>query len=175
MYFQNTDFIFYDPNPFCAHFRRLHISLKIRVKRVESIKNKMCIFTIRETFVFSSICQKYQGTQIKAFLCFELKGGWKREGDYDHKTAFIWVPWHFLHMLNKTKVSRLVKTHILCFKTLLLLACYLRDTISISFKMHKKGRGQKKIKCVFLPYEKLSFYKAYAKIVRVPSNPPPLH
>ena len=47
----------------------------------------MCIFTIQETFVLSSICQKYQGTQIKAFLCFELKGGWKREGDCDHKTA----------------------------------------------------------------------------------------
>ena len=30
-----------------------------------------------------------------------------------------------------------------------------------------------KIKCVFLPYEKLLFYQAFAKNVRVPSKPPP--
>ena len=29
------------------------------------------------------------------------------------------------------------------------------------------------MKCVFLPYKKILFYQAYAKNVRVPSNPPP--
>ena len=141
MYFQNTDIIFYDPNPFCAYFRRKHISLKIRAKRVGTIIDKMCILIIRETFVLSNICLKCQHTQIKAFLCFELKGGWKREGDCDHKTAFIWVSWHFWYMLDKTKVSCLVKIHILSFMTFPLFARFLRDTLSISFKMRKKGRG----------------------------------
>ena len=132
MHFPNTDFIFYNPNPFSAYFRRLRISLKIRAKRERTIKNKMCVFNLKETFVLSSICQKCQDTKIKAFLCFELEGGWKREEDRDHKTAFIWVFWHFLHMLVKTKVFYLVKTHILCFITLPLFAHYLRDTISIA-------------------------------------------
>ena len=144
MYFQNTDFIFHDPNPLSAYFRRLHISLKIRAKRVKAIRNKKCVFTIRETFVLSSLCKKCQHTQIKAFLCFELKGGSKREGDCDHKTAFIWVLWYILHMLDKTKVFYLVKIHILSFMTPPLFARYLRDTIYISFKMRKKGRGHKK-------------------------------
>ena len=104
-----------------------HISLKICAKRVGVIKNKMCVFTIQETFVVLSICQKCQGTQIKAFLCFILKGGWKMEGGL--QTAFIWVLWHFWHMLDKTKISCFVKTQILSF---------------ISFKMCKKGRGQKR-------------------------------
>ena len=77
-------------------------------------------------------------------------------------------------MLDKTKVSRLVKTHILFFMTLPLFARFLRDTLSISFKMRKKGKGTKK-KCVILSYAKLLFYQTYAKNVRVPSNPPPLH
>ena len=143
------------------------------LKYAEKGRNhKMCVFTIRETFVSSSICQKCQGTQIKSFLCFQLKGGWKREGGCDHKTAFIWVPWHFLHMLDKTKVSDLVKTHILSFMTPPLFARILRDTISIS-ENSQKGEGSYKIKCVFLPYEKLLFSQAYAKNVRVPSKPPP--
>ena len=152
MYFQNTDFIFYDPNPFSAYFSRLHISLKIWAKRVGTIKNKMCVFSIQETFVLSSICQKCQGTRIK--------GGWKREGDCDHKTALIWVPWHFLHMLDNTKVSCMVKTHILSFMTPPLFAHILRDTCIYR-------------KCVFLPYKKLLLYQAYAKNVRVPSKLPP--
>ena len=40
-----------------------------------------------------------------------------------------------------------------------------------SLKCAKRGGGTKK-KCVFLPYEKLLFYQAYAKNVRVPSKPP---
>ena len=46
-----------------------------------------------------------------------------------HKTAFIWVPWHFWHMLDKTKVSCMVKTHILSFMTPTLFECNLRDYI----------------------------------------------
>ena len=75
MYFQNTDFIFYDPNPFCTYIRKQHICLKIRAKRVGTITNKMCIFTIRETYFFIKHMPKMSCTQIKAFLCFELKGG----------------------------------------------------------------------------------------------------
>ena len=37
----------------------------------------------------------------------------------------------------------------------------------------QKGEGARKIKCVFLPYEKCLFYQAGAKNVRVPSKPPP--
>ena len=109
----------------------------------------MCVFTIRETIVFSSICQKCQGTQIKAFLCFELKGGWKREGDCDHKTASIRVKTVFSPMVYKSNVSFLPKTHILLYMTLPLFARFLRDTLSISFKMRKKGRWNKNKMCVF--------------------------
>ena len=133
----------------------------------------MCVFTLQETFVLSSICQKCQHTRIKAFLCIEVKWGWKREGDCDHKTACIWVPWHFMHILDKTKVFYLVKTHILSFMTRPIFARYLRDTISISFKMRKKGMGHKRLNVFFLTNEKLLFSQGYAKNVRVPSNPPP--
>ena len=44
------------------------VSLKKRAKRGGVIKDKMCVFTILETFVLSSINQKCQGSQIKAFL-----------------------------------------------------------------------------------------------------------
>ena len=56
---------------------------KYAQRRVEVIRDKMCILSIQETFDSSSICQKCQNTQIKVFLCFELK----RDGDCDHKTA----------------------------------------------------------------------------------------
>ena len=104
----------------------------------------MCIFKIRETFFSQAYAKNVRVFQIKAFLCFELKGGWKREGDCNQKTAFIWEPWHFWHMLNKTKVSPIVKTHILSCMTPPLFARFLRDMLSISFKMRKKGRGHKK-------------------------------
>ena len=98
-------------------------------------------------FVLLSICKKCRSTQIKAFLCFKIMGGWK---SCNHKTAFIWVPWHFCHMLDKTKVSCLVKTHILSFMTPSLFARFLRYTLYISFKLRKKGRGHNKIEmCIF--------------------------
>ena len=78
------------------------LSPKIRAERVRVIKDKICIFIIRETFVLSSICQKCQHTQIKAFLCFGIKEkNTKRGGSLyfsfnsKHKNAFIWVPWQF--------------------------------------------------------------------------------
>ena len=49
----------------------------IRAKRVRVIKDKICILKIQDTFVLSRICQKCQGTQIKAFLCFKLKEEYK--------------------------------------------------------------------------------------------------
>jgi hypothetical protein len=49
------------------------ISLKIGTKMVEVIK-KYGFFTIQETFVLSSICQKCQGTQIKVRLLGAEKG-----------------------------------------------------------------------------------------------------
>ena len=51
------------------------------------------------------------------------------------------------HMLDKTKVSSLVKTHILSFMTPLLFPRFLRETLSISFKMLKKGREHKNKMC----------------------------
>ena len=78
-------------------------------------------------------------------------------------------------MVYKSNVSCFPKTHILCIMTPPLFARFLRDTLSISFKKRKKGEGAQKINCVFLPYEKLLFYQAYAINVRVPSNPSPLH
>ena len=72
-YNKNTHFIFYGSYPFCAYFERYMLSPKIRAKRVRVIKDKLCIFIIRETFVLLSICQKCQHTQIKAFLCFGIK------------------------------------------------------------------------------------------------------
>ena len=85
-----------------------------------------------------------QDSQIKVFLCFELKGGWKREGDYDHKTAFIWEPWLFRHMLDKIKSFLYGKNTNFILYEPFPFARFLRDTLSITFKMHKKGRGQKK-------------------------------
>ena len=112
------------------------LSPKIRAKRVRVIKDKICIFIIRETFVLSSICQKCQHTQIKAFLCFGIKE--KRGGSLyssfnsKHKNAFIWVPWHFWHISNKTKVSCIFKIQILSFMTLTLFARILGDSIYLS-------------------------------------------
>ena len=69
-----TQIFFLWPLPFCAYFERYMQSPKIRAKRVGVIKDKICILKIQDTFVLSSICQKCQVTQIKAFLRFELKG-----------------------------------------------------------------------------------------------------
>ena len=129
------------------------LSPKIRAKRVRVIKDKMCIFIIRETFVLSNICLKCQHTQIKAFLCFELKGGWKREGDCDHKTAFIWVFWHFWHMLDKTKVSCLVKTHFLSFITPPFFARFWEMRSLTPLKCAKRGGSMKDKMCVFTIWE----------------------
>ena len=67
------------PNPISADFKILHISLKIHTKRIGTIK-KMCVFTLQETFVLSSICQKCQGTPIKAFLSFVIKEKYTKRG-----------------------------------------------------------------------------------------------
>ena len=63
------------------------------------IKDKTCILKTQDTFFLSRICQKCQGTQIKAFLCFGIdKKNTKRGGSLyssfnsKHKNAFIWVP-----------------------------------------------------------------------------------
>ena len=80
--------------PFYAYFERYMLSLKICAKKGRGI------------------CQKCQGTQIKAFLSFGIKEGNTNRGcslyspfNSKHKNAFIWVPWHFWHMRNKTKES----------------------------------------------------------------------
>ena len=132
----------------------------------------MSIFTIRETFVLSSICQKCQDSQIKEFLCFKLKGGWKREGDCNHKTAFIWEPWNF-YMLDKIQVFCMVKTHILSFMTPPLFVRFLRDMLSFSFKMRKKGRGHKKNVCFYLT-RNFYFIKHMPKMSGFQVTPSPL-
>ena len=62
-----THIFYFMPPPLFAHFKE-SVSLKKRAKRGGVIKDKMCILTKQETFVLSSICQKCQGTQIKAVL-----------------------------------------------------------------------------------------------------------
>ena len=112
------------------------LSPKIRAKRVRVIKDNICILKIQDTFVLSLICQKCQGTQIKLFLCFELKEEYKEPPLFSlipkHKNAFIWVCWHFWHMLDKTKVSHMIKIQILSFMTLTLSAHILGDSIYLS-------------------------------------------
>ena len=49
------------------------ISPKIRAKRVGVKKDKICIFTIQDTFLLSSICKECQGYQWKAFFIFVPK------------------------------------------------------------------------------------------------------
>ena len=80
------------------------ISLKIGTKMVEVIK-KYGFFTIQETFVLSSICQKCQGTQIQAILCFELKGDEKGRGTAITKLLQIGLKWWFWPMVYKSNVS----------------------------------------------------------------------
>jgi hypothetical protein len=48
--------------------------------RVGVIKDKIYILKIQDTFVLSSICQKCQGTQIKAFLSFGIKEKYTQRG-----------------------------------------------------------------------------------------------
>ena len=141
-------------------------SLKIRAKRVGAIKDKICILKKQDTFVLSSICQKCQGTQIKEFLRFELKGEYKEPLLFVYfslipkdKNAFMWVPWHFLHMLDKTKVSCIFKIQIF--------SAYFRR-LHISLKIRVKRERTIKMKCVFLSYKKLVSYQAYAKNVSIP-------
>ena len=78
-----THILFLWPHPFCTYFERYMLSTKIRAKRVGVIKDKICILKIQDTFVLSRICKKSQGTQIKVFLCFELKG--------EHKEPHLFV------------------------------------------------------------------------------------
>ena len=72
-------------------------------KRVGVIKDKMCILTKQETFVLSSICLKCQHTQIKAFLCFELKGDGKGRGTAITKQLLFGYPDIFGICLIKQK------------------------------------------------------------------------
>ena len=132
MYDKNTHFIFYSPYPFCAYFERYMLSPKIRAKRVRVIKDNICILKIQDTFVLSLICQKCQDTQIKAFLCFKRWLFVFFSLIPKHKNAFIWVCWHFWHMLEKTKVSRMIKIQILSFMTQTLFARILGDSIYLS-------------------------------------------
>ena len=92
------------PLPFLRVFERYRLSPKIRAKRVGVKKYKIYILKIQDTFVISSICQKCQDTQIKAFLYFRMREGTQRATSLPvpflilkDKSSFIWVPWHFLH------------------------------------------------------------------------------
>ena len=51
--------------PLFVHFKggRERTSEKNAQKGEGAQKNKMCVFTIQETFVLSSICQKCQGSE----------------------------------------------------------------------------------------------------------------
>ena len=131
-YGKNKYFIF-NGNPFCAYFERYMRSPKIQAKSFRVIKDKICILKKKNTFVLSYICQKCQGTRIKAFLSFGIKAF-----NSKHKNAFIRVPWHFLHMHDKTKVSYIFKIQILSFMSPTLFARILGDSIYLS-KCAQKG------------------------------------
>ena len=76
-------FYFYDPYPFCAYFGRYMLSPGLRAKRVGVIKDEICILKIQYTLLLSRIYKKCQYTQLKTFLCFELKR--------EHKEMWLFV------------------------------------------------------------------------------------
>ena len=75
-----THIYFLWPLPFLRLFERYMLSPKIRAKRVGVIKYKTCVLKIQDTFDLKHICQKCQGTQIKAFLSFVIKEGNTKRG-----------------------------------------------------------------------------------------------
>ena len=78
-------------------------------------------------------------------------------------------------MLAKTKVSCMVKTHIFYFIPLPFLRVFKEIRSQPQLKKCAKGGGLIKDKmCVFTIRETF-FIQAYAKNVRVPSKPLPLH
>ena len=83
----------------------------------------MYVLAIRETLLLSYICKKMSESQWKAFLGFQLKGGWKREEDYYHKPATKSEGVN-LPMVNKHNNSCISKTHILSFMTPTLLRVF---------------------------------------------------
>ena len=129
--------------PFLRIFKEIeNVSLKKCAKRGGVIKDKMWVFTIQETFVLSSICKKCQGTKIKAVLWSQSPSLFHPPFNSKHKNAFIWVPWLFWHMLEITKVSCLIKIHILFFMIPTLFACILRDICYLL--KYAQGRGHKR-------------------------------
>ena len=58
-----------------------------------------------------------------------------------HKNVFIWVPWYFWHLHDKTQVSFIFKIHILCFVTSTLFARILGENVIIIYTMKKTGEN----------------------------------
>ena len=111
LYGKNTHFIFYGPYPFCAYSKIYMQSSKIREKRVK----------IQDTFVLSRICQKCQGTQIKAFLSFGINEKYtKRGGSFyspfnsKRKTLLFEYPDIFGICLIKQKCLVFSKSRLFC-------------------------------------------------------------
>ena len=106
-----------------------HISQNTR-KKGRGQKNKMCVFTIQEAFVLSKKCQ---GTQIKAFLCFELKGDEKGRGTAITKLLLFGYPDICGICLIKQKFLVWLKHFF-----------YDPSPFCAFFILRKKGRGNKK-------------------------------
>ena len=74
------------------------------------------------------------------FTFYELKGDEKGRETVITKLLQIGLIWRFLPMVYKSN-SCLLKTHILSLMTPTFFVHFLRDTLSISYKKQKKGRG----------------------------------
>ena len=121
-----------------AHILRDICYLLKYAKRVRVIKDKICILKIHDNFVLWQICHTY--TKMSGYSNKSVYMLWnytKRRGSLyssfnsKHKNAFIWVPGHFWHMRDQTKVFIFYDSKIL------------GDSIYL-LKYAQKGRGHQR-------------------------------
>ena len=74
----------------------------------------MCFDQIKN-FCFIKNMQKMSGYPNTSSFVIAVPLPFSSLLNSKHKNAFIWVCWHFWHMLDKTKVSGMVNIHILYF------------------------------------------------------------
>jgi hypothetical protein len=91
------------------------VYLKKRAKKGGVIKHKMCVLGKQKTLLLYTIGENHHLTRFEAVLWSRSPSLFHSPFNSKHKNAFIWVPWHFWNMLDKTKVSSMVKIHISLF------------------------------------------------------------
>ena len=105
------------------------VSLK-KTRKKGIIKHKMCALDIQEhiyILIFYTIGEKHHFNLIRSSFVIAVPLPFMSPFNAKHKNTFIWVPWQFWHMLNKTKVFCMIKKHILFFMTSTLFAHILKD------------------------------------------------